>query len=809
MSIPALATADKLFICSYVIGSDIDHRKALGIINEITTFTNEYIDGFCWIPVRSPQEENDHSWYWDLGDKDVCYVKVGVRVSADGYLHAWLTSSQEVSELILWNNRYNTTDNPIPNSTTLHWSIEKMYRLTIGNTTNFISENIKFQNYITGSTRLYLFGNYNNSLTNDARYTIDPDYVKDSSVVWYPNNYDIYLGDFLYDSHASWVKHCQRGVNPNADGWASFSPNFGKSPDQTEPLFWYSVETGSSVVIPAVCNPTDPVTKTFANCHLPTLFDGNAIGNNSGRSYPLSETGGACAGDYYDCGTSVSKSQLTIDYTGNRAYIEDPPGVYSCDPAFTYDTSASFDYKYWHTISPIAGQIDYPSADAQFSGLDVSDELLGVFYKSTNIIDTFKEFLSNDVDVLAQHGFTIAGGGSPVGTSFYTIFTGHVGIGLLTSSNDVTRNNADWTVVWQIPVHSTDDTTNIVTSDDATDQTTVNTLLNEIKGDYNAHRVSTAFHEIADNTNAVTSADSTSEATAVTLANEIKADYNAHRSQAGVHYDDDAGNTVTSSDATNLTTAIILANEIKLDYNSHLDTTNGYNYFSDWKIPDGLALRTPGTPNTLYTRPITHHDEFNVVADQPVLGGFLYEPATSNAFLSRDPGTETKSVIPICNQSDFDFLYKLVTSNAFLSRDPGTETKSVIPICNQSDFDFLYKLVTSNAFLSRDPGTEVKIDYPFCNNADFSFLFPLVKSVFFYRWHLKTTGDDTKDGLSWPEAWEHWTYMAQNVPEEGIVFVEEGIYNDAETQVGPTNSIVIFLVKNELDAVSTVTVTLV
>jgi len=137
-----------------------------------------------------------------------------------------------------------------------------------------------------------------------------------------------------------------------------------------------------------------------------------------------------------------------------------------------------------------------------------------------------------------------------------------------------------------VHIHLVDDTTNVVTSADATDQATLNTLLNEIKADYNAHRVSTTFHSNADNTNAVTSADATDLNSSITLANEIKADYNAHRTQATIHPYNDYNNVVTSADATDLATAETLANEIKADYNSHLTATTGY--FTIYGI-------TPGT----------------------------------------------------------------------------------------------------------------------------------------------------------------------------------------------------------------------
>lgn len=120
-------------------------------------------------------------------------------------------------------------------------------------------------------------------------------------------------------------------------------------------------------------------------------------------------------------------------------------------------------------------------------------------------------------------------------------------------------------------VHKEKDTTNVVTSANASDQSTLEDLLNEIKADYNAHRISTTFHNAADTTNVVTSADATNLATALTLANEIKLDFNAHRVLAGVHTKNDPVNKIVSPDATTLATCITLANEIKTDYNTHLN----------------------------------------------------------------------------------------------------------------------------------------------------------------------------------------------------------------------------------------------
>lgn len=118
-------------------------------------------------------------------------------------------------------------------------------------------------------------------------------------------------------------------------------------------------------------------------------------------------------------------------------------------------------------------------------------------------------------------------------------------------------------------VHIISDTDNIIRSADASDQATLNTLLNEIKTDYNLHIPDTDYHTIADSTNPVTAADATNEATSVTLSNEIKVKFNAHLTQSNVHPANDILNSVTTADSTNLASAITLGNEIKADFNLH------------------------------------------------------------------------------------------------------------------------------------------------------------------------------------------------------------------------------------------------
>jgi hypothetical protein len=111
------------------------------------------------------------------------------------------------------------------------------------------------------------------------------------------------------------------------------------------------------------------------------------------------------------------------------------------------------------------------------------------------------------------------------------------------------------------------------------DLTALNTLLNEIKTDYEAHRVLTAgsVHGGADATNTITAANASDTATRIALANDLRAKYAAHRimTSGSVHGAADATNVVTAPVATDDATALMLALDIKAKYNAHRILTAG------------------------------------------------------------------------------------------------------------------------------------------------------------------------------------------------------------------------------------------
>lgn len=126
-----------------------------------------------------------------------------------------------------------------------------------------------------------------------------------------------------------------------------------------------------------------------------------------------------------------------------------------------------------------------------------------------------------------------------------------------------------------------DATNNIAAVPVATNQATLQSLLNafrdgtgEAGGGVAAHFVivGASEHIGADVTNVISAAAAADLATSLVLVNEVKLDLNAHMllNAATGHYGRDLTNTIVSPDAIDLPTAIVLANEIRAKYNLHV-----------------------------------------------------------------------------------------------------------------------------------------------------------------------------------------------------------------------------------------------
>ncbi len=101
---------------------------------------------------------------------------------------------------------------------------------------------------------------------------------------------------------------------------------------------------------------------------------------------------------------------------------------------------------------------------------------------------------------------------------------------------------------------------------------------NELKRLMNLHLASTAKHISADATNVITSADATDQGTADTLLNEIKTDLNLHQLLAGGFHDvgavdgaiGAAAMAEATADSSTLATSKALADSLSIMFNRHV-----------------------------------------------------------------------------------------------------------------------------------------------------------------------------------------------------------------------------------------------
>lgn len=108
-----------------------------------------------------------------------------------------------------------------------------------------------------------------------------------------------------------------------------------------------------------------------------------------------------------------------------------------------------------------------------------------------------------------------------------------------------------------------------VTAANATDLPTALALCNQILGVYKFHMADTLAHKVA-GVALASYAPATDLTSLETRLNDIKAKFNTHIASTTYHYNADATNTIATADASDLATSEALANAIKSALNAHM-----------------------------------------------------------------------------------------------------------------------------------------------------------------------------------------------------------------------------------------------
>lgn len=137
--------------------------------------------------------------------------------------------------------------------------------------------------------------------------------------------------------------------------------------------------------------------------------------------------------------------------------------------------------------------------------------------------------------------------------------------------------------------HETNDATNVLSVGKAADLDSVVDLEQDLITQYEAHLADTAVHVGADSTNVVTELGVPTEI--YTLLNELKVDYEAHRvlTAGSVHAGADSTNTVTAADATTKATAITLSNDLRTQFIANYANITSHHGAADATNPPVLA----------------------------------------------------------------------------------------------------------------------------------------------------------------------------------------------------------------------------
>lgn len=177
----------------------------------------------------------------------------------------------------------------------------------------------------------------------------------------------------------------------------------------------------------------------------------------------------------------------------------------------------------------------------------------------------------------------------PSGSSPFTVFPD-----VLAALNDLKDQYNSHRV--EAGVHVTDDNVNIVSLPYATDMVGAVSLANDLRTRYESHRQYPGVHSINDIINTITSPVATDFSSLVALTNDLVNKYNSHRTQVGVHVIND---TVNVTGPTNETLALILE-DVRSVFNRHVvDIT--VHLYSDQinQILDALLFKLSGSSSTI------------------------------------------------------------------------------------------------------------------------------------------------------------------------------------------------------------------
>jgi len=196
-------TSNILVLGYYSGGTEIDLSQAIQEFDRVTETTGQYVEGIVTIWFDNPEGRNpgDIQEYERRDDVDTNIpfaTDISVRVKSDGWIVAWLTNYQDISDIVFWNDA-NADSNP--SDTTIGKAI---WRITDRVGVNYYKDGVKYYSYKYPAADKLLIGGRMIYSQSETYYFLIP-----SATTVYKANFVCTV--YLYDESSKYSSHYSSG----------------------------------------------------------------------------------------------------------------------------------------------------------------------------------------------------------------------------------------------------------------------------------------------------------------------------------------------------------------------------------------------------------------------------------------------------------------------------------------------------------------------------------------------------------------------------------------------------------------------
>lgn len=201
-------TTNITLMAYYNPGTNITLSEVIKEFDFVTESTGQYVEGKLRMWYDSPNGNNPGNIrnFERRNDADTNILfasNVSLRVRSDGWIVAWLTNEQNLSDIVFWNDANTHT---IPSETTLGKAV---WRVTNRVGANYNKSQVKYYSYKYPEADSLLIGGRNtyNTFGTYKFFIPSTNTVYDAKLLWTSYLYDITdSGSYTYDAYGKiWI----------------------------------------------------------------------------------------------------------------------------------------------------------------------------------------------------------------------------------------------------------------------------------------------------------------------------------------------------------------------------------------------------------------------------------------------------------------------------------------------------------------------------------------------------------------------------------------------------------------------------